>query len=59
VPEGLAERVIKVSDLGVPIAAAMGRWSACSDVELRTIVSDIWDEMDAREGTTTHELVRP
>lgn len=33
VPDGLAEKVIKVADLGVPIAAALGDWEALTDAE--------------------------
>jgi len=48
VPEGLAERVIKVSDLGVPIAAALGRWEALTKAELWDVLVAAQNEIERR-----------
>lgn len=43
-PDGMTEKVVKVNDLGVPIAVALGSYEALTDeqlAELRDELSDI------------------
>jgi hypothetical protein len=49
-PDGLTTKVIKVEDLGVPVAAALGRWEALTDEELSETWQAAEDEMVRRYG---------
>jgi len=47
-PDGLTTKVIRVEDLGVPVAAALGRWEALTDVELGNLAKAVDREMFRR-----------
>ena len=47
-PDGMTTKVIKVEDLGVPIAAALGDWEALTDDELAVLSERIGEEFYRR-----------
>ena len=47
-PDSLTEKVIRVADLGVPVAAALGRWEALSNQELYELLRCVDYELESR-----------
>lgn len=47
-PDAMTEKVIRVADLGVPIAAALGRWEALSLDELSQVIEAAETEWETR-----------
>lgn len=48
-PDSMTEKVIRVEDLGVPIAVALGDFGALTSPELHDLENAVFLEMEARE----------
>lgn len=47
-PDGMVEKVIKLSDLGVPLDVALGNLELASFDDLMTVKRDLEEEIDRR-----------
>jgi hypothetical protein len=54
-PDGLTTKVIRVQDLGVPIAAALGRWEALTDNEIHQLADLVYKAGVPRFGKYWNE----
>ena len=52
VPAGLADKVVKISDLGVSLDVALGNFRVASDRDLLRLYDEIAREMDRRGWAT-------